>query len=135
LSLNKIHDFFSLQDNADNQFEVKVTIEPPKETSEAAIDHDRDSSDDEVMCNPEHLQRRILLANVLNESVNDSQLKIVSNPTSTSTSHGLKHQKRVIYTWHADKSKIENIVTDFSNASEEQLVNATETNPLEIFEE
>ncbi|KAK4302449.1 hypothetical protein Pmani_025471 [Petrolisthes manimaculis] len=70
LTLNEIHD---LLDDIDQET-VRVAINPPHEEPDANTDCDSDASDDEVTCNPDHLPRRILSAEV-NSIANEEPLE------------------------------------------------------------
>ncbi|KAK3882653.1 hypothetical protein Pcinc_001907 [Petrolisthes cinctipes] len=70
LTLNEIHD---LLDDIDQET-VTVAINPPHEEPDVNTDCDSDASDDEVTCNPDHLPRRILSAEV-NSIANEEPLE------------------------------------------------------------
>lgn len=70
---------------------------------------------------------------VLNNDVDNDQSEIEFNPPSTSTGRGSKRRKKVVYMWHTDKSKVANLVPDFSETRE--VEDAPKTNPLEFFQE
>ena len=71
LSLDEIHDLL-MEEESDEQTEVRIAIEPPEEAPEADTDQDSGGSDDEVTCNPVHLPRRILLSNVLSRNTDNN---------------------------------------------------------------
>ena len=77
LSLDEIHDLL-MEEESDEQTEVRIAIEPPEEAPEADTDQDGDGFDDEVTCNPVHLPRRILFSNVLSRNTDDDHPHIES---------------------------------------------------------
>lgn len=88
---------------------MTVAINPPHEEPDANTDCDSDASDDEVTCNPDHLPRRILSAEV-NSIANKEPLEenkdinhdLKSPSTSAEPSEKCqKHTRK--YEWHHNK--------------------------------
>ena len=71
LTLGEIQEIILVDD--DHEPITIVAIEPPIEEATADTDCDFDASDNEVACNPNHLPRRILLANVLSSATDIEQ--------------------------------------------------------------
>lgn len=92
-----------------DQETMTVAINPPHEEPDANIDCDSDASDDKVTCNPDHLPRRILSAEV-NSIANKEPLEenkdinhdLKSPSTSAEPSEKCqKHTRK--YEWHHNK--------------------------------
>ena len=93
---------------------VTVAIEPPIEEATADTDCDSDASDNEVPCNPDHLPRRILLANIL------PSIAVVAQP-STEVGPAKKKLRKEKIIWHKDKAKVTNIVGNYQEVSQEEI--------------
>ena len=102
-----------LEENEDN-CNVTVAIEPPIEEATADTDCDSDASDNEVSCNPDHLPRRILLANILPSNA------VVAQP-STEVGPAKKKLRKEKIIWHKDKAKVTNIVGDYQEVFQEEI--------------
>ena len=143
LSLDEIHDLL-MEEESDEQTEVRIAIEPPEEAPEADTDQDSDGSDDEVTCNLVHLPGRILLSNVLSRNIDNDHPHIESEPSKT------KRRKKAAQKWRDNILQVVNLVPDYDEVFTAQCVQAAEnndevasgqcgqaaeTNPLKMFEE
>ena len=149
LSLDEIHDLM-MEEESDEQTEVRIAIEPPEEAPEADTNQDSDGSDDEVTCNPVYLPRRILLSNVLSRNTDDDYPHIESTQSLASEPPKTKRRKKAAYKWHDNILQVVNLVPNYDEVSTAQCVQAAEnndevasgqcgqaaeTNPLKMFEE
>ena len=137
-----------MEEESDEQTEVRIAIELPEEAPEADTDQDNDGSDDEVTCNPVHLPRRILLSNVLSRNTDNDHPHIES--IQSLASEPTKRRKKAAYKWHDNILQVVNLVPDYDEVFTAQCVQAAEkndevaseqcgqeaeTNPLKMFEE
>ena len=66
MTLDEIHDLLlEPSDDEEASDDEMFAIEPPIENANADTNCDTDNSDDEVLCNPDHLPRRILFSNTI----------------------------------------------------------------------
>ena len=127
LSLDEIHDLMN-EEESDEQTEVRIAIEPPKEAPEVDTDQDSNGSDDEVTCNPVYLPRRILLSNVLSRNTDDDHPHIESTQSLASEPPKTKRQKKAAYKWHDNILQVVNLVPNYDEVSTVQCVQAAENN-------
>ena len=126
MTLSEIYDSLMEEDADDDE---TVAIKPPYEEPNAMTDCDSDNSDDEVSCNPDHLPKRILQSNILDNAVEIS--KDAAQP-STSGGPAPKKCKKEKFNWHHDATKVANIIGDYKVELAENISPNLSTNPLEF---
>ena len=127
LSLDEIHELL-MEEESDEQTEVRITVEPPEEAREADTDQDSDGSDDEITCNPVHLPKRILLSNVLSRNTDNNHPHIKSTQSLASEPSKTKRRKKAAYKWHDNILQVVNLVPDYDEVFTAQCVQAAENN-------
>ena len=84
-----------MEEESDEQTEVRIAIKPPEEAPEADTDQDSGCTDDEVTCNPVHLPRKILPSNVLSRNTDNDHPHIESTQSLASEPSKTKQQKKL----------------------------------------
>ena len=121
MTLDEIHDLLlEPSDDEEASDDEIFAIEPPIENANADTDCDSDGSDDEVSCNPDHLPRRILLANTIPASEQETPDVVETESPQPSS----KRRRKEATIWHKDISKVVDSVRDYealsTDASDEE---------------